>query len=126
MGRASSQCLVAGLLTVARTSRKVVQATPSQSPGKWYRASGRLRQCLEHLTVAMAGCVCSQGSESNNRWCLVTILSSVVLSEVTGAASGACSQTPRSGRLHPPLASKITAVVCPCHLLTMQEAPHPT
>ena len=29
MGRASSQCLVAGLLTVARTHWKVVQATPS-------------------------------------------------------------------------------------------------
>ena len=29
MGRASSQCLVAGPLTVARTHRKVVQATPS-------------------------------------------------------------------------------------------------
>ena len=29
MGRASSQCLVAGFLTVARTCRKVVQATPS-------------------------------------------------------------------------------------------------
>ena len=29
MGRASSQCLVAGLLTVARTCRKVAQATPS-------------------------------------------------------------------------------------------------
>ena len=29
MGRASSQCLAGGLLTVARTCRKVVQATPS-------------------------------------------------------------------------------------------------
>ena len=29
MGKASSQCMVAGLLTVARTCRKVVQATPS-------------------------------------------------------------------------------------------------
>ena len=28
MGRASSQCLVAGLLTAARTCRKVAQATP--------------------------------------------------------------------------------------------------
>ena len=33
-GRASSECLVAGLLTVARTCRKVAQATPS------YRALG--------------------------------------------------------------------------------------
>ena len=29
MGRASSQCLVAGLLIAARTCRKVMQATPS-------------------------------------------------------------------------------------------------
>ena len=29
MGRASSQCLVVGLLTVARTCRKMVQDTPS-------------------------------------------------------------------------------------------------
>ena len=29
MGRASSQCLDAGLLTVARTCRMVAQATPS-------------------------------------------------------------------------------------------------
>ena len=29
MGRASSQCLVAGPLTVARTCRKMVQAVPS-------------------------------------------------------------------------------------------------
>ena len=32
MGRASNQCLVAGLLTAARTCRKVVQATPSCRP----------------------------------------------------------------------------------------------
>ena len=29
MGKASSRCLVAGLLTAARTCRKVAQATPS-------------------------------------------------------------------------------------------------
>ena len=29
MGRASSQCLVAGLLTAARTCRKLLQGTPS-------------------------------------------------------------------------------------------------
>ena len=29
MGRATSQCLVVGLLIVARTCRKMVQATPS-------------------------------------------------------------------------------------------------
>ena len=29
MGRASTQCLVAGFLTIARTCRKVLQATPS-------------------------------------------------------------------------------------------------
>ena len=43
------------------------------------------------------GKVCgSQGSE-NNRWCSVTVPSSVVPSEVIGASSGVCSQTPSGG-----------------------------
>ena len=33
----------------------------------------------------------SQGSESNNGWCLVTVPSSAVLSEVIGAKSGVYS-----------------------------------
>ena len=36
--------------------------------------------------------------------------------EVTGAASGACSQTPSGGGARPPLESEITSVVCPCYL----------
>ena len=40
--------------------------------------------------MAVAMCVSSQGSESNSRWYLVTVPSSVVI----GATSGACSQTP--------------------------------
>ena len=62
MDRTSSQCLVAGFLTVARTFRKVAQATPSCRA----LGSGRFTRCPEHLVVAAAGCVSSQGSESNN------------------------------------------------------------
>ena len=80
----------------------------------------------EHLAVAAAGCMHFLGSESNNRWCLVAMPSSLVPSEVVGAASGNCPQTPSGGRPCPPLVSEITAVVCPCHLQTTQEAPHPT
>ena len=45
--------------------------------------------------------------------------------EALGATSGACSWTPSGGRAHPPLESEITAVACPHHLKTMQEAPCP-
>ena len=57
MGRASSQCLVAGLLTAARTCRKVPLATPScralgsgNEPRKIYKVprafgSGRSQVC---------------------------------------------------------------------------------
>ena len=47
----------------------------------------------------------------------------LLTSEVTGATGGASSQTPSSGRPSFTLVSKMTAVVCPCHLWTMQEAP---
>ena len=40
--------------------------------------------CPEHLAMAIAGWVCSQGSESNNRWCSIAMSSSAVLSEVVG------------------------------------------
>ena len=52
--------------------------------------------------MAATGCVSSQGSESNKRWCSVAEPSSLPTSEVTGAAGGACSQTPVGGRPHPP------------------------
>ena len=71
-------------------------------------------RCPEDLAVAVAGCVSSQVSESNNRWCWVTMPSSVGSSEVIGATSNACSGTPRGGGPCPPLES--TIVVCPCHL----------
>ena len=70
----------------------------------------------EHLAVAVVGQVCSHESESNNRWCSVTVPSSVVPSDVVGASSGACSGTPSGSRPHPPLDSEITAVVFPYHL----------
>ena len=73
-------------------------------------------KCLEHLAAVVAWCMSSQGSESNNGWRSVTMPFSVVPSELTGAASGACSQTPSGGGACPPLESEITSVVCPCYL----------
>ena len=66
--------------------------------------------------MAEAGYLSSQGSERNNRQCSVTTPSSVVPSEVTGEANGACSWTPSGGGPHPPLESETTAVVCTHHL----------
>ena len=79
--------------------------------------------------MAVVECVSSQGSESNNGWCLVTMPSSVVLSEVIGVTSGTCSWTPSGGRLHPPLESAVTAVVClatcrPCKKHLISLSPH--
>ena len=65
MGRTSSQCLVSGLLTVARTCRKVTQGSPS------CRTLGSAND-----PQAVAGFVCSQGSENKNRWCSITVPSS--------------------------------------------------
>ena len=76
--------------------------------------------CPERLTVAAEGWVCSQGSESNNRWCSISVSFSVVPSET---ASDFCSGIPTGGGPRPPLESEITAVFCLCHLQTTQEAP---
>ena len=57
----------------------------------------------EHVAVAAVGQVCSQGSKINNRWYSVVMSSSVVSSEVTGAASSACSGTPSGGGQCPSL-----------------------
>ena len=80
----------------------------------------------EHLAVAVAGWVCSQGSENNSVWCLVAMLSFLPIPEVTGIAGGAHSQVPSGGKPRFPLASETTATVCPCHLWIVQEAPHRT
>ena len=87
------------------------------------QASGH---CPEHLAVAVIGWVFSQGTKRNNRWCFISVSSSVVPSEVFGAASSSCSEIPSGGGPCPALESVITAMVCPCHLQTMQEAPCPT
>ena len=52
--------------------------------------------------------------------------SSVVPSEVVGAASGSFSEIPSGGGPRLSLVSEITVVVCFFHLQTMQEAPLPT
>ena len=57
--------------------------------------------------------VCSQGSESNNRWYSVIVPSSVLSSEVTGAVGGACLGTPSVDGPHLPLESEMAVVVCP-------------
>ena len=47
----------------------------------------------EHLAVAAAGWVCSQGSESNNGWCFVAVPSFILPTpEVTGVTGGALSR----------------------------------
>ena len=62
------------------------------------------------MTVAASGHVHSQGSESNNGWCLVSV-PSVLMPEITGAAGGACSKNPRGGRPCSPLESEMSVVV---------------
>ena len=118
MGRDGSKCLVAGLLTVARTYGKVMQAIPRC----WALGSGRdsqahvgSAQCLA-VVVAVSGHVHSQGSESKNGWCSIAVPSSVLTSEVTGASVGICSQNPSGGGIHPSLESEVTVVVCPHNL----------
>ena len=118
MGKARNQCLVAELLTAARTCRKVAQAIPIAGPWEAVMSLGRLTRCPEHLAVSVAGCVSSQGSESNNRSCSIAMPSS----EVIRAASDACLGTPSGSGPCPPLESVKTVVVCPHHLQTMQEA----
>ena len=44
--------------------------------------------CPECLAVAVAGWVCSQENESNNRWCSIAMSFSVVPAEVVGVAGG--------------------------------------
>ena len=77
----------------------------------------------EHLAMAAAGRVCSQVCEINSRSCLVTMSSSVVISELIGATCGACSWTLSGGGPCPPLKSEVAAMVCLHHLFTMYEAP---
>ena len=75
MGRASSQCLVAGPLTVSGTCGKVAQTAPR------CRALGSDsdQACVGSTLpiVAAAGPVCSQGNESNKGWFLVAVPSSL-------------------------------------------------
>ena len=73
----------------------------------------------ELLALAAVGRVHSQGSEMNSLWCLVaapSFISFLPTPEVTGITGGAHSQAPCGGKTRLPLASEMTAVVCPCHL----------
>ena len=83
------------------------------------RDSGQVSRCHpEHLAVAAAGQVCSQGSKSNSVWCLVAVplFSFSPTPEVTGITGGAHSQAPSGGKPCLPLASERTALFCPCYL----------
>ena len=85
------------------------------------QASGH---CPECLIVAAAGQVCSQGSESNIRWCSVRVSFSVMLSEVIGAASDFCSDIASGIGPCSPLESGITMVVGSCHLQFQSSGCH--
>ena len=61
--------------------------------------------------MAAAGHMHSQGSENNNESCSVAVPSFVPISDVTGAAGHAFSQTPSCAGPHTPLMSEMTAVV---------------
>ena len=70
----------------------------------------------EHLAVAAAEQVCSQGSESNSLWRLVAVPSFFLflpIPEVTGVAGGAHSQAPIGGKPRLPLASEMTTMSVP-------------
>ena len=77
------------------------------------QASGH---CPDFWAVADAGQVCSQGSESNDMWCLFEVLFFLLTPEVTGAAGGAYLHAPSDGKPCLLLASEMTAVVHPFHL----------
>ena len=79
--------------------------------------------CLEHLAVAAAGWVFSQGCESNSRWYSLSVSFSEVPSEVAGVANEFCSGIPSGDAPCPPLESEITMAVCPHCLQTTQETP---
>ena len=91
MGRASSQCLIIVLSIVARTFRKVEQATPScRALGSGNDLWADLKGDHSILAVAAAVCVSSQGSESNNSICSIAM----PFSEMIGTTGGARSGTP--------------------------------
>ena len=107
--RSSSSCLVpiGGAAPVALSCR-LLRRDSDQAFGP----------CTKHLAVAAAGRVYSHGGESNNVWCLVAVPSFFFFptAEVAEAAGGAHSHAPSDGRPCLPLASKTTAIVCPCCL----------
>lgn len=81
-GRQQRLLLVAGPWEVVMSSRQICKGT-------------------EHLAVATAECVSSQGSKSNNSLCLIAVPSS----EGIGTAGGACSGAPTGSRPWPSLES---------------------
>ena len=87
--------------------------------GSW---EGTVTKCLgtaQSIWVWRLQGRCSHGSESNSVWCFVAVpsfFSFLPNPEMTRVVGGAHSQAPSGGKPHFPLASEITAKVCPCHL----------
>ena len=113
MGGARSQCLPSGPFIVARTCKKVVQADTSCKALGSGSSPRQVHVDPEHLVVAAAWYVHSQGNESNNKWYTVAVLSSVLTFWVTEDTGGSCSWTPSVGGPCPPLESEITVVFYP-------------
>ena len=75
----------------------------------------------QHLAVAAAGWVCSQGSRSNRVWCYFSALFFFLpTSDMTGVTGGDYSQVPGGSKPCLPQASEMTMVFCPCHLEIVQ------
>ena len=112
MGRASSQCLVAGFLTVTRTQGKVALLLVA---GPW-EVSVTLKQVYMVLGAFGSGngsvCVL-RGVRATTGWCSIAVTSSVLTSEVTWALGGACSWTPTGYGPCLPLESEMIVVVPP-------------
>ena len=113
MGMASSQCLFAGPLTVARTHGQVMQGAIScRALGSDSDSAGvGIAQSIWQWQQ-QGRCVPRRVRATTNG-ARFAVPSSVPISEVTGAAGGTCSQTPSGGGPCPPLVSKMTAVVHP-------------
>ena len=113
MGRASNQCLVAGLLTVGRNCGRLCRLLLVAGPWEVVMSLRQIYAVPGAFGSGSGRFVSSQGSESNSGCFSVAMTSSVVSSEVIGAASISCSRTPTGHRPCPPLESEITVVVCP-------------
>ena len=103
MSRASSKCLVAGPLRVVKTHGEVVQAASGcralGSDSDPQAGVGHTQSIWQWQQQGM--CFPRGVRATMNGWSLVSMPSSVLIPEVTGAAGGACSWTPIGGKKCP-------------------------